>query len=122
MYVSANKSAVEQWHEEQKVPLSHAKNSDDVMHQMDLSKYPVERAFNNLSIEERGILKAIADIEPVEDLFNPNTTGDRLSHYNDKGVAKLAAALRTIAQIRFKFPKSIRLADFYNIDPHTRGQ
>lgn len=122
MYVSENKSAVEQWHEEHGMPLSKAKNGDDVMHEMDLSKYPVERAFNSLSQQTREKLKAWADIEAVEDYINPDLSGNKLCHYNDTGIAKLAKGLREMTELRRSFPQSIRLADFYNIDPHTRGQ
>ncbi|MDU6607598.1 MAG: hypothetical protein E6485_05965 [Haemophilus parainfluenzae] len=122
MYVTDKISAIEQWHKEQGVPLLQAKNSEDVMHQMELSQYPVERAFNYLTVQRREMLKAVADIEPSEDYIRPDLSGDKLCHYNDKGISKLARGLRDLTELRRSFPQSIRLADFYDIDPHTRGQ
>ncbi|OOF58904.1 hypothetical protein [Rodentibacter myodis] len=122
MYVSESKSAVEQWYEQHKMPLSNAKNSEEVLHEMALSKYGVERAFNGLTYKQRETLKAISDIEPLEDYINPDLSGDKLCHYNKTGITKLAEGLKTIAAIRAAFPKALRLADFFLIDPHTRGQ
>ncbi|WP_018355809.1 hypothetical protein [Rodentibacter pneumotropicus] len=122
MYVSENKSAVEQWYEENGMPLVQAKNGDDVMHQMDLSKYPVERAFNHLTHEQRGILKAVADIEPKEHYNRPDLTGDKLSHYNNAGIDKLIKGLIMMTEIRLKFPRALNHRAFYQLDPYTRGQ
>ena len=122
MYVSENESAVEKWHRLNGVPMSKARNSEETLHEMGLSKYPTERAFNYLTVQRREMLKAVADIEPSEDYIRPDLSGDKLCHYNDKGISKLARGLRDLTELRRSFPQSIRLADFYDIDPVTRGQ
>lgn len=122
MYVSENESAVEKWHKENGVPMLLCKNGEELLHEMGLSKYPVERAFNGFTPEQREMLKAAADIEPFEDYINPDLSGDKLCHYNNQGIDKLSKGLKEIAGIRAKFPKALRLADFFLIDPHTRGQ
>lgn len=122
MYVSESTSAIEQWYADHRLPLPICKSSEELLHEMDLSKYPVERAFNGLSQEMRDTLKAVADIEPYEDYISPDLSGNKLNHYNDKGLDKLAKGLKTIAAIRSAFPKALRLADFFHLDPHTRGQ
>ncbi len=75
MYVSENESAVEKWHRLNGVPMSKARNSEETLHEMGLSKYPTERAFNHLSDEQKGMLKALADIEPFEDYISPDSDG-----------------------------------------------
>lgn len=122
MYVQESKSAVEQWYEKQGIPRPTAKNGEDVLHQMALSKYEVERAFNGLTHKQRGILKAVADIEPFEDYIKPDLTGDKLWHYNDKGIDKLVKGLKEMTDIRTAFPRALRRADFYQLDPYTRGK
>ncbi len=98
MYVSENESAVEKWHRENDIP------------------------FNHLSDEQKGMLKALADIEPFEDYILPDLTGDKLWHYNEKGIDKLTKAFHAMSALRTPFPRALTRRDFYNIDPHTRGQ
>ena len=40
MYVSENESAVEKWHRENGIPMSKARNGEETLHEMGLSKYP----------------------------------------------------------------------------------
>ncbi|OOF38837.1 hypothetical protein BKK49_09035 [Rodentibacter rarus] len=122
MYFSENKSAIEQWCEQNRIPLSQAKNGEDILHELNLSKFPVERAFNGLTVEQREMLKAASDIEPIEDYISPDLSGDKLCHYNTKGLDKLSKGLKAIAGIRAAFPKALSLSDFFLIDPQTRGQ
>ena len=122
MYVSENESAVEKWHQENGIPMSKARNGEETLHEMGLSKYPTERAFNHLSDEQKGMLKALADIEPFEDYILLDLTGDKLWHYNEKGIDKLTKAFHAMSAIRMPFPRALTRRDFYNIDPHTRGQ
>lgn len=122
MYVSENESAVEKWHRLNGVPMSKARNSEETLHEMGLSKYPTERAFNHLSDEQKGMLKALADIEPFEDYISPDLTGDKLWHYNEKGIDKLTKAFHAMSALRTLFPRALTRRDFYNIDPNTRGQ
>lgn len=122
MYFSGEKSVIEQWCEKNHMPLSQIKNGEELLHEMNLSKYPIERAFNQLDIEQKEELKAFADIEPHEDYINPDLFGDKYCHYNSKGIGKLADGLKKMVDIRKKFPKALLRADFFYIDPHTRGQ
>ena len=119
---SENESMVEKWHRLNGVPMPKAKSGDDVMHQMALSKYQVERAFNALTQEQRGILKDVADIEPKEHYRNADLTGDKLAHYNTAGIDKLIKGLITMTEIRHAFPRALNRREFYQLDPHTRGQ
>ena len=120
--MSENESAVEKWYQENGIPMSKARNSEVHLHVMGLSIYPSVRAFNHLSDEQKGMLKALADIEPFEDYISPDLTGDKLWHYNEKGIDKLTKAFHAMSALRTPFPRALTRRDFYNIDPHTRGQ
>lgn len=122
MYVYENESAVEKWHQENGILMSKARNGEETLHEMGLSKYPTECAFNHLSDEQKGMLKALADIEPFDDYILPDLTGDKLWHYNEKGIDKLTKAFHAMSALRMPFPRALTRRDFYNIDPHTRGQ
>ena len=102
MYVSENESAVEKWHRENGIPMSKARNSEETL--------------------QKGMLKALADIEPFEDYISPDLTGDKLWHYNEKGIDKLTKAFHAMSALRTPFPRALTRRDFYNIDPNTRGQ
>ncbi|OOF79706.1 hypothetical protein D3M78_06635 [Rodentibacter pneumotropicus] len=102
--------------------MSKARNGEEALHEIGLSKYAVQRAFNHLSYEQHEKLKALADIEPFEDYVSHDRTGYKLEHYNEKGIAKIAKEMQEMSSIRAPFPTCLTRRDFFDIDPYTRGQ
>lgn len=115
MYVSATECAAQKYCELHGIAVPEVRSFADLHHFFNKSKYAVERAFNDLPMEEREILKALADIED-EDLTDPFLSGNQLSHYTKEGQCKLAKGLRLMRTISNRFPKMVCIADFYRID------
>lgn len=84
-------------------------------HLLRQSRYAVERAFNQLEINRKRIVIALADIQP-SDLSEPYLSGYKLSHYTRSGRDKIAWAVKEIRGISGDFPTMITLKNFHEID------
>lgn len=114
-------SQVEKFFREKGIEMPSIHNGEDMVHYMGLSKYPTERAFNAMPEDDRELLKAIANIDPQSHYIRPDFDGSKLHHYNSKGIDKIANGLLRITEIRNRFPRALRIRDFYQQDPALRG-
>lgn len=70
------------------------------------SKYRVERTFDHLTVREKEILTAIADLP-----YSP-----RLSDFTEDEQRRIGKALKEISVLRNKFPPGLLLKEFNEID------
>lgn len=77
-----------------------------VYKQLDESKYRVERTFDHLTVREKEILTAIADLP-----YSP-----RLSDFAEEERRRIGKALKEISVLRNKFPKGLLLKEFNEIE------
>ena len=71
-------------------------------------------------MSKKGCIKSVSRYWTSEDYISPDLTGDKLWHYNEKGIDKLTKALSRHVSTRTPSTRLTR-RDFYNIDPIIRG-
>ena len=87
---------------------------DEMFGMLKVSKYRVQRAFNKLNIKEKEIILHIAQLEP-SDIKN-NLKQTKLEHFTESGRLKIAEAFKTLRAISANMPKSLRVAEFIQIE------
>ncbi|WP_424408051.1 hypothetical protein [Pasteurella sp. PK-2025] len=83
--------------------------------ELHVSKYPVERFFDRMPLDERKIIFALAKVE-LTDRVNPNCPPLYLRDFTEDGQTKIAKAYRKIREMATRLPPSIRESDFKLID------
>lgn len=97
------------------VELSAVEHLANCRHFVGKSRYRIERYFDALGEEERGVILQLANLSD-EDVLDPFRPVSRLRHLSETGIRKLIEAHKLIRQLNQKMPACMRPAEFYFID------